>query len=454
MRFHKTLLLIFILLWCGRLSSFTKEVRDTISSSSNDYVFVKYNIVEQNGKITISFSEVRKQLGLKYKDKYDKLNKICVIFFDRGGDYKDTFISDTGTEPLMVPSDEIRYQRSEEGYVRLDDRTVITLDLLVEQSTLSLPIYLANYEGKQRYKVFAKCGSLNIGLKKRKSLDGQSTKTTEIVKKEIPITEQVEVSSDITPTQEAELLIDKVRECLGQEELSLASLETLGRRIDRLRDLEVIIQDKSLQSKIQNVLQIYDSQIQVAKQQQNDDIKTGEIIAQQQEKEKQAKEDLAYVQERLENVKDLSENDIVELKNCSNNLRRKAHGIDNKELSQQMKETADKCDSEIKKIEESKSRRNLFMIVGGILLCILLFIGNQIFQHFRDIRNIKSMEDAQNKIAKRAEGEARRRAQSMIRSKTNRLQGQIRQTSRDAVRTGVNNVAKGIGKNAKKGISI
>jgi hypothetical protein len=64
------------------------------------------------------------------------------------------------------------------------------------------------------------------------------------------------------------------------------------------------------------------------------------------------------------------------------------------------------------------------------------------------------MEDAQNKIAKRAEGEARRRAQSMIRSKTNRLQGQIRQTSRDAVRTGVNNVAKGIGKNAKKGISI
>ena len=453
MRSHKILLLIFLLLFCSGSTSFAVEVEDTIMSMSKDYVFVRYNIAEHNGKITVSFSEVRKRLGLKYRDKYRKLNEVCVLFFDRGGDYKDKFKSDIGTEPLKVRSNEIRYIQSDDGYVRLDNRTDISLDLLTDQSTLSLPIYLAHYEGKQHYKVFAKCENLNIRLSKR-ARKGASGNAMEVVKREIPVTEEVEVGTDITPAQEAELLIDNVRESLGQDNPSMATLESLGRKIDRLRDLEVVIPDMALKSKINNILQIYDSQKQAAKQQQDDEDKMERQMADQQENEKQAKGDLAYLTERLEHSEEWTEEDLGELKSCSNSLRRKAYSIENPELAQEMKDAADKCDEEIKKVEEAKKKRNLLMIAGGVLLCIFLFVGNQLSQHIRNMRNIKSMEDTQNKIAKRAEDEALRRAQSTARSKANRVQAQVSQKSHEYIKANINSAAKNIGKNTKKNVSI
>ena len=453
MRSHKILLLIFLLLFCSVSTSFAVVVEDTIMSMSKDYVFVKYNIAEHNGKITVSFSEVRKRLGLKYRDKYRKLNEVCVLFFDRGGDYKDKFKSDIGTEPLKVRSNEIRYIQSDDGYVRLDNRTDISLDLLTDQSTLSLPIYLAHYEGKQHYKVFAKCENLNIRLSKR-ARKGASGNAMEVVKREIPVTEEVEVGTDMPPAQEAELLIKNVKEGLGQDNPSMATLESLGRYIDRLRDLEVVIPDKALKSEINNILQIYDSKKQAAKQQQDDEDKMERQMADQQENEKQAKGDLAYLTERLEHSEEWTEEDLGELKSCSNSLRRKAHSIENPELAQEMKDVADKCDEEIKKVEEAKKKRNLLMIAGGVLLCILLFVGNQLSQHIRNMRNIKSMEDTQNKIAKRAEDEALRRAQSTARSKANRVQAQVSQKSHEYIKANINSAAKNIGKNTKKNVSI
>ena len=453
MRSHKILLLIFLLLFCSGSTSFAVEVEDTIMSMSKDYVFVRYNIAEHNGKITVSFSEVRKRLGLKYRDKYRKLNEVCVLFFDRGGDYKDKFKSDIGTEPLKVRSNEIRYIQSDDGYVRLDNRTFISLDLLTDQSTLSLPIYLAHYEGKQHYKVFAKCENLNIRLSKR-ARKGASGNAMEVVKREIPVTEEVEVGTHITPAQEAELLIKNVKEGLGQDNPSMATLESLGRKIDRLRDLEVVIPDKALKSEINNILQIYDSKKQAAKQQQDDEDKMERQMADQQENEKQAKGDLAYLTERLEHSEEWTEEDLGELKSCSNSLRRKAYSIENPELAQEMKDAADKCDEEIKKVEEAKKKRNLLMIAGGELLCIFLFVGNQLSQHIRNMRNIKSMEDTQNKIAKRAEDEALRRAQSTARSKANRVQAQVSQKSHEYIKANINSAARNIGKNTKKNVSI
>lgn len=453
MRSHKILLLIFLLLFCSGSTSFAVEVEDTIMSMSKDYVFVRYNIAEHNGKITVSFSEVRKRLGLKYRDKYRKLNEVCVLFFDRGGDYKDKFKSDIGTEPLMVRSNEIRYIQSDDGYVRLDNRTDISLDLLTDQSTLSLPIYLAHYEGKQHYKVFAKCENLNIRLSKR-ARKGASGNAMEVVKRESLVTEEVEVGTGIPPAQEAELLIDNVRKSLGQDNPSMATLESLGRNIDRLRYLEVVIPDKALKSEINNILQIYDSKKQAAKQQQDDEDKMERQMADQQENEKQAKGDLAYLTERLEHSEEWTEEDLGELKSCSNSLRRKAYSIENPELAQEMKDAADKCDEEIKKVEEAKKKRNLLMIAGGVLLCIFLFVGNQLSQHIRNMRNIKSMEDTQNKIAKRAEDEALRRAQSTARSKANRVQAQVSQKSHEYIKANINSAAKNIGKNTKKNVSI
>lgn len=460
MHYSKYLFITSFLLWCCPLFLSAREVRDTLISTTKDKVFVRYAIVEHDKKVTISFIDVRKQLGRKYQDIYDTprdLDKIKVLFFDKGGPYKEDFRSDVGTEPLMVPSDEMRYHWSDEGYVWLDNNTIISLDLLAEQSSLSLPVYLTFYEGKHHYKVLTKCGNLNIFITQGKSQGGLQGTMTVVKEKQITTTEEVEVSEDITPTQEASLLVDNIREILGQGDLSVSELEALGRRADKLRDLEIIVSDKTQKKRIQSTLQMYDSRMTIAKQEQDDEDIKNQAELQRKAVEKQAHDDLAYVQERLENVKDLSESDLGDLKSSSNELRRKSHSIDNKTLATEMRETADKCDKEIKKIEDGKKKRNILLIIGGILLGILLFIGNQLFTHFRNIQNLKSMEDAQNKMAKRAANEARLRAQNMARSKVNRINGQIRQKSRDAVRdsvkNGVNNVKKGFGKNTK-GLSI
>lgn len=457
MRFLQTVCLFFLLPWNWASSLSSKEVKDTLLSYSKDKVYVKYNIAENEGKVTISFTDVRKQLGRKYQDIYDTpqdLERIKVLFFEKSGPYKEDFKSDFATEPMIVPSDEIRYHLSDEGYVWLDNRAEISLDLISEQSTLSLPVYIAYYEGKHRYKVFAKCGNLNISLKRGKAQSGQPGKTTELVikEKQITTTEQVEVSEEITPTQEANYIIEDLDNLLRQDP-SLSEMENNAYLVQKLQELQYRIPDKNTKSRINEVLRSYNILLdQLKKDIEPDDPN----IIQRQAEEKQAKEYLAYVQERMENIKDLSESDRGELKSSSNELRRKAYSIENKELAKEMTDTADKCDTEIKKIEDGKKKRNILLIIGGVLLGILMFIGSQLFTHFRNIRNLKSMEDAQNKIAKRAENEARRRAQSLVRSKVSRVQGQVRQKSRDAVRngvkSGVNNV-KSIGKNTK-GLSI
>ena len=128
------------------------------------------------------------------------------------------------------------------------------------------------------------------------------------------------------------------------------------------------------------------------------------------------------------------------------------------ELANQMVKTADDCDQKLKEIEDGKKRRNIWLIVGGILLMVLMFVGNQTFNHFRNLKNQKGIEKMQNSIAKRAQDEARRRAQSMARSKINKVQSQIRQKSRDSVRnsvnSAVNSAVKGVKGKNKKSVSI
>ena len=87
------------------------------------------------------------------------------------------------------------------------------------------------------------------------------------------------------------------------------------------------------------------------------------------------------------------------------------------------------------KIESEKAqKRNLWMIVGGVLLAILAFVGNQLFQHFRNIRNQKNMMEVQQSIANKAEAEAKRRAQNAVRAKKNAVANDIRKKASDKVK--------------------
>ena len=92
------------------------------------------------------------------------------------------------------------------------------------------------------------------------------------------------------------------------------------------------------------------------------------------------------------------------------------------------------------------------MIIGGVILAILAFVGNQTFQHFRNVKNQKSIMDMQQNVVKRAEDEAKRRARNMAHSQMNRVQGEVRRKTRGAVNDGISKISKK-GK-GNKGITI
>ena len=83
---------------------------------------------------------------------------------------------------------------------------------------------------------------------------------------------------------------------------------------------------------------------------------------------------------------------------------------------------------------EKDKKRNLWMIIGGVILAILAFIGNQVFQSFRSNRTQKNMMDIQQSIANQAEAEAKRQARNAIRGTTNRTVNQAKNKVREAVR--------------------
>ena len=98
------------------------------------------------------------------------------------------------------------------------------------------------------------------------------------------------------------------------------------------------------------------------------------------------------------------------------------------------------------KAEEEK-KRNIWMIVGGVIFAAVCFVGNQVFQHFRNIRNQRSMFEMQQNIARRAEYEAKRHAYNYTRNKTNEMVNSARKNTQKIVN---NKVRQSEGNKPKK----
>ena len=118
-------------------------------------------------------------------------------------------------------------------------------------------------------------------------------------------------------------------------------------------------------------------------------------------KEEEAQKLISYAQSIL--MKDeLSDYDLSDLRTTAQKMQMECSTIKNEALKAQMKQTSDACNEKIAQVEKTKKQRNFWMIVGGVLLAILLFVGNQTFQHFRNVKNQKNMMDMQANAVKNA----------------------------------------------------
>ena len=434
---HKYRLFFTFIFLIGFLFASAEEV--TLQSSVGHRVTVYYDLIIDNDNVSIRFNNVNVEKSLEAgHEKKD----IKVLFFEKNGGFgEDKFLSDIEPEILRVSSDKMEYQSSQEGYVILNESPELRLKLLVQKAQLSIPIYLAYYEKKHTYKVFANCKSLVIPLAQKQKPPhpvqpqdnpGKNAPTYETRTRTITIPEEIEVPGELSDSETALLFVARVENLL--EQCSGTELpDGLASDIEKLRGYQLTIQDEKVRQSINEVLQRY-AQIQ-------NDIRDNASSMATQEKEKALVDDvqdkLNYLKDRLDNIDNLSDSDVARLKEEAAELRKQSFAVKDKELANQMTEMANRCDEEVKKIEDAKKRQNIWMIIGGILLAILMFVGNQMFQHFRNIRNQKSIEDMQNKMVRRAEDDAKRRAHNMVRSNVNRVQNAARQKGTDVVRKGI-----------------
>ena len=142
---------------------------------------------------------------------------------------------------------------------------------------------------------------------------------------------------------------------------------------------------------------------------------------------------------------ELEDRALAETKNAQAEMERLAKLEQEREQARQ-----DSIAVKKQKQAEAEKKRNIWMIIGGVILAALCFIGNQVFQHFRNIRNQRSMMEMQQDIARRAENEAKRHAQNFARRKTNEVVNSARRSTQELVR----NKVKQSGGNKPKNISI
>ena len=400
----KKLLFVFVLLLTS-LGSWARREKVTLESKDGDWVEITYVIKQDNGEINISFNDVRKGLGSKYQEKYE-LKDVSVVFFERIGTYSGITFLGINPKAFMLPAGVKNTKRSN-GYFFINRFTPseLTLELGSTDSTaLSIPIYLAHYDKKGRYTIFSQCKDLVIILSKKRSSNSQVVTTSHLTTQ--TITSQVELEGMVADDKEIEEIIKDINGFLEEQEEYPFSNE-LQDAIRELREKRRLVpQNRPIYKEIEKVLSKCSEKEKQLKAEMKATAaaaeKEAELLAKRQQEEAQARQD--------------SLNRVAQQK------------------------------------AEEESKRNRWLIIGGVIMAILAFVGNQAFQHYRNVKNQKSIYEMQANAVKHAQDEAKRRARSTIQSQSYQAQSNAKRKTRNIIHNRISQIWNK-GKNNKR-ISI
>ena len=393
-----------VLLLLISLCASAREVTDTLYSTTNDRVIVTYSITQKGNKVDLQFQSVRKRLSDRHQSSYYKeIDKIQTFFFDRIGISKEMQFTGETPSAIVFPA-KAKYKKSNYGYYIVEQKPVLSFELESEKATsFTVPIYLAHYEGKQQYKIFSSCGDLVIQLAtgSHQSKDsGQSKGKTTNQQKNGEDDEEDDGTAELN--DEALSLIGSIMSSLPRQD-TLPMESTLERKVDNLVDLQSKIKDKHIARQIEETLTAY-----------NDRKK--ELGKKIEGRAKQIAEDNAFT-------------------NCNTKeeFERYARQYPNGRHVDKAKEKIQEFDDKAKEEEKSKKKRTIWMIIGGALLAILLFVGNQALQSFRNMRTQRSIMQMQKEATSRAESKARSKVQGEISKQTKKVIGKARTSGQNII---------------------
>ena len=384
----------FFCLWMALMlcsTSWADKITETLESPSGDRVTITYDLSIENDMAVLSFISASKVLGPAHARKYDKLEDVTVVFFDHVGVYSDgTVFKDADIRAFSVPVG-LRCKSKMFGYYNVKQQPTLTFELMGDEgATLTIPIYLVHYVRKLHYKVFASCGELKIEIVPPAS---KVNEINDVVPQTILGTVEIE--------EEAESLSDTDGIALNRANNIVSLLERqkeypfeeyLTDEIKSLRSQRSEVKDDNVITRIDEVLSQYDSKERMMK---------AEYEKRLQQQQQAALDSIKKEQER--------ETQAAEAK------------------------------------EEEQKKRNVWMLIGGALLAVLLFVGSQVMQTIRNRRTQRSMLQMQQDAARQAEGMVKRKAQSAIKSKTSQAMNTAKQKGRNAIKTSIDKNKKNNG---------
>lgn len=381
--------IILTLLFLSFISfgSSAREVTDTLLTRQGDRIILSYSIVSDGDRYTFCVSDPPRIIpseNLRKSCKGD-LSRLKAVIFDKVGDYGNVKWKGMTPSAFMVPAG-LSYSRSDDGYCILGESGALAFTARGNDSpVIDFPVYVALYEKKRTYSIVGqslrplavKVGAMASG----KSRAFRSGTTTE----RIAVDSKVETEADNEDITKALGSIRMINQLLATE-TELPFSETLKMEVYSLRSLKERISDDAVIEKINNVLLEYNQKERELKDAQ----KEASLSALAQEQALQAQQ--------------------------------------KQEADAQRKEAEEKARIQ----EEKQQKRTIWMIIGGILLAVIAFIGNAVFKHFRDISNQKSIMQMQESLTRQAQHEASRRSREVIRNKAhqmaNRGKGKLRQS--------------------------
>ena len=293
--------ILFILLtWSVNISA--KEMKDTLFSSQGDRIIVSYSQTLSGGQLGLRFNGVQKKLSESNLKKFKKLDEVAVIIFDRTGNYRDIKFDGITPSSFMVPSD-IHYSTSSDGYFLLNDNPSLQFTVTSDKSELSIPLYLAHYEGKRHYKVFAQCGALKIKAKTSGggTVAGGGGGTGQ--QGDVVISSEELIDEGISPVDEAAIRINSLKQML--ENVTKYPLpEELTHEASMLRELRFKVTDEAVSQQINGALAAYDKKKQELEQQSDAGQAAAAAQAQAEAKAEQARQDSIQAAQAKEASKD------------------------------------------------------------------------------------------------------------------------------------------------------
>ena len=345
--------------WCT--TGWSKEVKDTLFSSSGDRVIVDYSITQSGGQTTVRFNNIQKKLGTANQRKYKKLDEVAVVIFDRTGTYNDMKFDGMTPTAFMVPAG-VQYNASSDGYFLLQDNPTLQF-AASNEAHLIIPLYLAHYEKKRHYEIFSQCGALQFSTKVSGGAGGRSRSGGDGVRAanadDIIVSEELS-DEGLTPLDDAMITIANVRSQL-EGVTKLPFPEDLTFQANHLRELRSRISDMDVLQDINKVLASYDKK--------KADLEEGAAAQQQAAAaaaQQAAKEEAAAQQARQDSIQAVQE----------------------------------------KKAEEKQ--KDMMWLIGGIAgLGVLLMGGKQIFQSIKNNKMQKLMMDNINKAQQQALGQVK-----------------------------------------------